>query len=65
MGTGQIELIDLVVNPLTEHGVMDPSLLYESPFTDIAPQGSYDRRPLARVDELVSLLATIRSPACT
>ncbi len=27
------------MNHLTEHGVMDASLFYESPFTDVTPQG--------------------------
>jgi len=30
----QIEFVDLIVNHLTEHGAMQPDLLYESPFTD-------------------------------
>ena len=35
----QIEFINLIIDHLTEHGVMDPALLYESPFTDISPRG--------------------------
>ncbi|HTV12929.1 MAG TPA: type I restriction-modification enzyme R subunit C-terminal domain-containing protein [Acidimicrobiales bacterium] len=38
----QIEFIDLIINHLTEHGVMGAALLYESPFTDIAPHGPDD-----------------------
>lgn len=36
---GQIEFIDMIVAHLTERGVMEPALLYETPFTDVAPQG--------------------------
>jgi len=34
----QIEFVNMVVDHLTEHGVMDKSLLYESPFTDRTPR---------------------------
>ena len=33
----QMEFIDLIINHFTEYGVMGAALLYESPFTDIAP----------------------------
>ena len=35
----QIEFINMVVEQLTDQGVMDSALLYEPPFTDIAPTG--------------------------
>jgi type I restriction enzyme R subunit len=35
----QIEFIDLILDHLTEHGVMDPTRLYESPFVDMHDQG--------------------------
>ena len=35
----QIEFINMVIEHLTDQGVMDPALLYEPPFTDIAPTG--------------------------
>lgn len=35
----QIEFVGLVVEHLTHQGTMDPGLLYEPPFTDIAPTG--------------------------
>jgi type I restriction enzyme R subunit len=35
----QIEFINMVIEHLTDQGVMDPALLYEPPFTDVAPTG--------------------------
>ncbi|MCA6104991.1 DEAD/DEAH box helicase family protein [Bradyrhizobium australafricanum] len=35
----QIEFINMVIEHLTDQGVMDPALLYERPFIDIAPTG--------------------------
>jgi len=59
----QIEFVSLIIDHLTEHGVMNPELLYESPFTDLnpkGPEGIFDSR---QVDELVLLLAEIRRRA--
>ena len=39
LSANQIEFVNLIVNHLTEHGVMDAAMLYESPFTDLTPQG--------------------------
>lgn len=39
LSASQIQFIDLIVNHLTERGVIDPALLYESPFTDVSDQG--------------------------
>ena len=35
----QIEFVDMIIDHLTASGVMDPGLLYESPFTDRTPDG--------------------------
>ena len=35
----QIEFVSLVIDELTEHGVVEPRRFYESPFTDVSPQG--------------------------
>ncbi len=39
LAANQIEFVNLIVNLLTEHGVMDAARLYESPFTDLTPRG--------------------------
>jgi hypothetical protein len=35
----QIEFVNLIVDHLTEHGVVEAARLYESPFTDLTPHG--------------------------
>jgi type I restriction enzyme R subunit len=59
----QIEFINLIVDYLTEHGVMDASVLYESPFTDISPRGPEDVFSIAAVGQLVAVLDEIRERA--
>jgi type I restriction enzyme R subunit len=59
----QIEFINLIIDHLTEHGVMDPGLLYESPFTDINPQGPEGVFTSEQVDGLIALLQEIRERA--
>lgn len=59
----QIEFINLIINHLTEHGAMDASLLYESPFTDLTPQGPDGLFTSAQVDELIAALEQIKATA--
>jgi len=59
LGANQIEFVNLIIDHLTEHGVMDAGLLYESPFTDITPQGPDGLFPAAQIDQLVSLLGEV------
>ncbi len=63
LGSNQIEFVNLIIDHLTEHGEMDAGLLYESPFTDITPQGPDGLFPAAQIDQLVSLLGEVRQRA--
>ena len=63
LNANQIEFLDVIVDHLTEHGVMEAALLYESPFVDMAPQGPGGLFTSAQVDELVAVLARIRGTA--
>jgi type I restriction enzyme R subunit len=59
----QIEFVNLIVEHLTEHGAMKSELLYESPFTDLNPQGPEGVFNSAQVDKLVALLDEVRARA--
>ena len=59
----QLEFIDLIVQYLTENGVMDAARLYESPFTDISPRGPEALFAPTRMTEMVRVLDEIRERA--
>lgn len=59
----QIEFVNLIVNHLTEHGVMEAAMLYESPFTDLTPRGPDGLFSSGQVDELVRNLEAVRATA--
>ncbi len=52
----QLEFIDLMVDYLTDNGVMEPARLYESPSTDTSPHGPEAVFSIARFNEMVGLL---------
>ena len=59
----QIEFVNLIVNHLTEQGVMGADLLYESPFVDLAPSGPEDLFSPSQVREIVAVLEQVRAAA--
>jgi type I restriction enzyme R subunit len=59
----QLEFINLIVDHLTEHGVMAPERLYESPFTDLTPRGPDGLFRPADIDALIAVLESVRSTA--
>lgn len=63
LGATQIHFIDMIINHLTEHGVMNAALLYESPFTDLSPHGPDVLFTSDEVDALVAVLDHVRSTA--
>jgi type I restriction enzyme R subunit len=59
----QIEFVNMIVDHLTERGVMDAGLLYESPFTDVAPHAPDGLFAPAEVTQLLAVLEAVRSAA--
>ena len=63
LNANQIEFVNLIVDHLTEHGVMRAALLYESPFTDVTPRGPDGIFTSPQLDELLAILDRVRSAA--
>ncbi len=55
----QIEFINLIVQELTQNGVIAPDRLFQSPFTDLNAQGLLGIFPPAKVTQMVQVLETI------
>lgn len=49
----QVEFVDMMIEHLTERGVMAPSLLYESPFTDLNMRGVRGAKRNARPNAMI------------
>ena len=58
-----MEFIDLIVQYLTENGVMNAAWIYESPFTDISQQGPDALFLPVRLTEMGRVLDEIRERA--
>lgn len=63
LSANQIEFVNLVVDHLTEHGVVSPERLYESPFTDLMPRGPEGLFTSTELDELIRALDAVRATA--
>jgi type I restriction enzyme R subunit len=53
----------MIIDHLTARGVVDPGLLYESPFTDVDPSGVAGVFGEKEVAEIVSILDQVRKRA--
>lgn len=63
MTANQIEFVNLIVEHLTRNGVMEPGMLYESPFTDrisLGPDGLFEK---GQVEELIAAIERVRAMA--
>ena len=54
----QIDFVERILDYLTASGKMDPALLYETPFTDAAPNGISDVFDDDLVTHIIDTLAT-------
>lgn len=63
LSAGQIEFVNLIVDHLTEHGVMEVAMLYESPFTDLTPRGPDGLFSPVELDELIRTIDAVRARA--
>ena len=63
MSASQIEFLNLIVDHLTEHGLMEPARLYESPFIDLTPRGPEGLFNEESITYLVAALHRIRDNA--
>lgn len=59
----QIHFVNLMIDDLTRGGWMNPTWLYESPFTDFSPKGVDRVFDSTQVTQLVSILNSIREAA--
>lgn len=63
MTANQLEFVNLIVDHLTEHGVVEAARLYESPFTDLSPHGPDGLFKSADIDDLFGALQSVRASA--
>jgi type I restriction enzyme R subunit len=59
----QLEFVNMLIEHLTAQGVMDPGLLYESPFTDVDPLGVSGIFSEADAMKIVDILTAVRRNA--
>lgn len=63
LSANQIEFVNMVIDYLTDRGVMDPRVLYESPFTDIDDQGVSGVFTQAEVKNIVEVIRAVTQNA--
>ncbi len=61
--SAQSDFLDLAINHLTERGLIDPALFYESPYTDLNDQGISGVFPAADVQTIIGVVQDIRFKA--
>lgn len=63
LSADQHEFVAMIVEQLTRNGTMDPGLLYEPPFTSLAPGGPEALFANAEVDDLITAIRGVDGTA--
>ena len=63
LSANQLDFINMIINELTQNGIVQVSRLYESPFTDRAPTGPDFIFNEGQVDVIVTILDDVRRHA--
>jgi type I restriction enzyme R subunit len=63
LNSSQIHFVNMIIDHLTENGLMDVGMLYESPFTDVTPRGPDGLFDSIQVDQLLHILSKVRERA--
>jgi type I restriction enzyme R subunit len=63
LAANQLEFVNMLIEHLTAQGVVDPGLLYESPFTDVDPLGVSGVFLEADASKIVDILTAVRRNA--
>jgi type I restriction enzyme, R subunit len=57
----QIQFINLIIDHLTQNGVMDPGMLFEHPFTNVSPGGPSNLFPEDDASKIIAIIRSINS----
>ncbi|RFP58919.1 MAG: DUF4145 domain-containing protein [Limnothrix sp. CACIAM 69d] len=63
LNTGQIRFVEMIIDHLTQNGIMAPALLYEPPFTDLHQDGLDGLFGDDRADQIVAIVESINQNA--
>ncbi len=59
LSADQTEFLDLVINSLTESGIVDPQVFYESPYTDMNDMGIAGMFDRGQTQEIIMIVRTL------
>lgn len=63
LSANQIEFLNMIIDHLADHGLMEMDAFYGSPFTDVASSGPESLFRPDQLEDLIAILAKVRSTA--